>query len=40
LDEDFKSAKIDGDQYAEKRQSLKQTRDSLQQELSRMGVVT
>jgi putative ABC transport system ATP-binding protein len=40
LDEDFKSGKIDGDEYAEKRQSLKQTKDSLQQELSRMGVVT
>lgn len=40
LDEEFKTANISGDEYAEKRQSLKQTRDSLQQELSRMGVVT
>jgi putative ABC transport system ATP-binding protein len=40
LDEDFRTAKINGDQYAEKRHNLKQTRDSLQQELSRMGVVT
>jgi putative ABC transport system ATP-binding protein len=40
LDEDFKTDKISGDEYAEKRQSLKQIRDSLQEELSRMGVVT
>jgi putative ABC transport system ATP-binding protein len=40
LDQDFRTAKITGDEYAEKRQRLKQTRDSLQEELSRMGVVT
>lgn len=40
LDKDFKTAKISGDEYAEKRQSLKQIRDSLGEELSRMGVVT
>jgi putative ABC transport system ATP-binding protein len=39
LDEDFKTAKIGGDAYAEKRQNLKQTRDSLKEELHRMGVV-
>jgi len=40
LDEDFKSGKIDGDEYVEKRQSLKRTKDSLREELHRMGVVT
>jgi len=40
LDKDFKSGKISGDEYAEKRQSLKRTRDSLREELHRMGVVT
>jgi putative ABC transport system ATP-binding protein len=40
LDEDFRVAKITGDEYAERRQRLKQTRDSLREELSRMGVVT
>lgn len=40
LDQDFRTAKITGDEYAEKRQRLKQTRDSLQEELLRMGVVT
>jgi hypothetical protein len=40
LDDDFRAAKITGDEYAEKRLRLKQTRDSLQEELSRMGVVT
>jgi putative ABC transport system ATP-binding protein len=40
LDKDFKSAKISGDEYVEKRQSLKRTRDSLEEELHRMGVVT
>jgi putative ABC transport system ATP-binding protein len=40
LDEDFRTAKITGDEYAERRQRLKQTRDSLREELSRMGVVT
>lgn len=40
LDNDFKSGKIDGDEYVEKRQSLKRTRDGLRDELHRMGVVT
>jgi putative ABC transport system ATP-binding protein len=40
LDRDFKSGKIGGDEYVEKRQSLKRTRDSLREELHRMGVVT
>jgi len=40
LDEDFKAEKMSGDEYVEKRQSLKQIRDSLRQELHRMGVVT
>ncbi len=40
LDEDFKAGKISGDEYVEKRQNLKQTRNSLQEELHRMGVVT
>jgi len=40
LDEDFKAEKISGDEYVEKRQNLKQTRNSLQEELHRMGVVT
>ncbi|MGC9346175.1 MAG: hypothetical protein ACP5ER_05245, partial [Candidatus Bathyarchaeales archaeon] len=40
LDEDFKVGKISGDEYMERRQSLKQIRDSLHEELHRMGVVT
>jgi len=40
LDEDFKAGKISGDEYTERRQSLKQIRDSLREELHRMGVVT
>ncbi len=40
LDKDFKTGKLNGDEYVEKRQSLKQTRDSLKEELHRMGVVT
>jgi len=40
LDENFKAEKIGGDEYVEKRQSLKQIRDSLREELHRMGVVT
>jgi putative ABC transport system ATP-binding protein len=40
LDEDFKASKIGGDEYTERRQSLKQIRDSLREELHRMGVVT
>jgi putative ABC transport system ATP-binding protein len=40
LDEDFKAGKISGDEYVERRQNLKQTKTSLDQELHRMGVVT
>ena len=40
LDKDFKSGKIGGDEYVERRESLKRTRDSLREELHRMGVVT
>jgi putative ABC transport system ATP-binding protein len=40
LDSDFRNAKIDGDEYAEKRQSLKAVKNSLREELVRMGVVT
>lgn len=40
LDEDFKAGKITGDEYAEQRLKLKQTLESLKEELSRMGVVT
>jgi putative ABC transport system ATP-binding protein len=40
LDEDFKTGKISGDEYVEKRQNLKQTKTSLDEELHRMGVVT
>jgi putative ABC transport system ATP-binding protein len=40
LDKDFKTGKISGDEYTERRQNLKQVRDSLKEELHRMGVVT
>jgi len=40
LDKDFKEGRIGGDEYTEKRQSLKQIKDSLREELHRMGVVT
>jgi putative ABC transport system ATP-binding protein len=40
LDEDFKAGKVTGDEYVQKRQSLKQVVDSLREELHRMGVVT
>jgi putative ABC transport system ATP-binding protein len=40
LDEDFKTGKISGDEYVERRQNLKQTKISLDEELHRMGVVT
>jgi len=40
LDEDFKAGTISGDEYVQRRQSLKQMRDSLKEELHRMGVVT
>lgn len=39
LDSDFRTEKISGDEYVQKRQSLKQIRDSLKEELSRMGVI-
>jgi len=39
LDEDFRGGKIDGDQYAEQRQRLKQAKAGLLDELHRMGVV-
>jgi putative ABC transport system ATP-binding protein len=40
LDEAFKAGKISGDEYVEQRQRLKQTKNSLQDELHRLGVVT
>ena len=40
LDEDFKAGKVTGDEYTETRMKLKQTLGSLQEELSRMGMVT
>jgi putative ABC transport system ATP-binding protein len=40
LDEDFKADRISGDEYTERRQSLKQIRDSLKEELHTMGIVT
>jgi len=39
LDQDFKEGKLGGDEYAEQRQRLKQTKAGLQDELHRMGVV-
>ena len=39
LDQDFRSSKINGDEYAEQRQKLKQTKEGLLDELHRMGVV-
>ena len=39
LDNDFRANKIDGDQYAEQRQRLKQAKTALLDELHRMGVV-
>jgi putative ABC transport system ATP-binding protein len=39
LDDDFRASKITGDEYAEHRLKLKQTLESLKEELSRMGVV-
>ncbi|MGB9853664.1 MAG: ABC transporter ATP-binding protein [Candidatus Bathyarchaeales archaeon] len=39
LDEAFKAGRINGDEYVEKRQSLKQIRESLREELHRMGIV-
>ena len=40
LDEEFRAGKIGGDEYAEQRQRLKQTKAGLQDELHRMDVVT
>jgi putative ABC transport system ATP-binding protein len=40
LDGDFRSSKITGDEYTEKRIKLKQILGSLREELSRMGLVT
>ncbi|MBS7608618.1 MAG: ABC transporter ATP-binding protein [Candidatus Bathyarchaeia archaeon] len=40
LDENFKAGKISGDEYVEKRQSLKQVKESLREELHRMGIVS
>jgi putative ABC transport system ATP-binding protein len=40
LDKDFKAGKISGDQYVERRQNLKQMKNSFDEELHRMGVVT
>jgi putative ABC transport system ATP-binding protein len=39
FDSDFRSGRLGGDEYVEKRQSLKHIRDSLKEELSRMGVI-
>ncbi|MCL4430187.1 MAG: ABC transporter ATP-binding protein [Chloroflexi bacterium] len=39
LDSDFRQEKIDGDDYVQKRQSLKHIKDSLKEECSRMGVI-
>lgn len=40
LDSDFRSERLNGDEYTERRQSLKQLKNSLKEELVRMGVVT
>jgi putative ABC transport system ATP-binding protein len=40
LDKEFRNEKMSGDEYVQKRQSLKQIKDSLREELSRMGVIT
>ena len=39
LDIDFRSEKIEGDEYVQKRQNLKNVKDSLKEECSRMGVI-
>jgi putative ABC transport system ATP-binding protein len=39
LDKDFKCDRCDGDDYVHKRQTLKNVKDSLKEELSRMGVI-
>lgn len=40
LDKDFKDGKLSSDEFVQKRQSLKQIKESLREELGRMGVVT
>jgi putative ABC transport system ATP-binding protein len=40
INQDFKADKLTGDEYTEKRLKLKRTLESLQEELSRMGMVT
>ena len=39
LDSEFRSGKIEGDEYVQKRQTLKGVKDSLKEECSRMGVI-
>ena len=39
LDSDFRAERIDGDEFVQKRQNLKNIRDSLKEECSRMGVI-
>lgn len=39
LDNDFRSSKMTGDEFVQKRQSLTHIKDSLKEELSRMGVI-
>ncbi len=39
LDIDFKAGKIEGDEYVQKRMTLKNVKDSLKEECSRMGVI-
>ncbi len=39
LDADFKGDKISGDDFVQKRQTLKNVKESLKEELSRMGVI-
>jgi putative ABC transport system ATP-binding protein len=39
LDSDFRSEKLEGDEYVQKRQTLKNIKDSLKEECSRMGVI-
>ncbi|MDR2203974.1 MAG: ABC transporter ATP-binding protein [Nitrososphaerota archaeon] len=39
LDSDFRTEKIDGEEYVQKRLNFKQIRDSLKEECSRMGII-
>jgi putative ABC transport system ATP-binding protein len=39
LDSDFRSERLEGDEYVQKRQTLKNIKDSLKEECSRMGVI-